>query len=100
MNSKLSLILPTPTNDIVGDQEEATETLFRRYLATPRPRYQIVTNALTGKTGIGCAGCHRISWNAMDVQERFCLCLHIFHDTIEKLEDEGRKLLGDKDHGP
>jgi hypothetical protein len=81
-------------------ETDATEFLFRRYLAAPAPRYQYVTNALTAKKGILCAGCHRISWRDMDVKERHCSCLGISHDLVSDIEAEGRAILGDKDHGP
>lgn len=81
-----------------AEQEGTIEFLFRRYLAMPAPRYTIVSHE--GQAGIRCHGCCRISYDPMDVKERFCPCLQISHGLVEDIETMGAKLYGHKDHGP
>lgn len=44
--------------------------------------YDIYFDADKWKQGIKCRRCRRVSYNAGDVQNRYCARCHVFHDDI------------------
>jgi ribosomal protein S27AE len=52
------------------------------------PTYSIITETVP-RTGIKCALCGSVSYNAGDIQEKYCGRCHLFHQIVE----DGRRML-------